>query len=229
MVRQGAEHLTLDDLIVQVEAVVDERVPGMQLAVVGYSLGSCVAASFAARHPDTVSALVLLNGWAKTDNALRLRFTLWQKLYESGDADALAMFQLLNVYGRAYVNSIPYIGPRPWSHVEQLVADYVVGPGSAEYVQLNAVMDISNLVSAISRPHACHRQPERHADSDEHSHELFGAIASSCLAEIPGGHASVTERPAHLFHLIDRFLREPDAFPAGSTVGDDVVLQLNRP
>lgn len=229
VVRQGAEHLTLDDLIVQVEAVVDERVPGMQLAVVGYSLGSCVAASFAARHPDTVSALVLLNGWAKTDNALRLRFTLWQKLYESGDADALAMFQLLNVYGRAYVNSIPYIGPRPWSHVEQLVADYVVGPGSAEYVQLNAVMDISNLVSAIGARTLVIGSQNDMLIPMEHSHELFGAIASSCLAEIPGGHASVTERPAHLFHLIDRFLREPDAFPAGSTVGDDVVLQLNRP
>lgn len=226
--RSGSGHLTLGDLVSQVEAVVDERVQGQPVAVVGYSLGSCVAAAYAAAHSDTVSAMVLLNGWAKTDNAMRLRFSLWQQLYESGDTAALAMFQLLNIYGRAFLNSIPYIGPRPWHQIEQLVADYVVGPGSAEYMRLNTVMDISALVADIHARTLIIGSQNDLLVPLEHSHELFGAIAGAALAEIPGGHASVTERPAHLFHLIDRFLREPDVFPAGVIVGDDVVLQLNR-
>lgn len=223
-----ADRLTVGDLVAQVEAVIDERAPGRAVSVVGYSLGSCVAAAYAAAHSDNVAALVLLNGWAKSDNAMRLRLQLWLQLYEAGDESALARFQLLNIYSRAFLNSIPYIGPRPWSQILQMVDEYVVGPGSAEYMRLNIEMDIADRMAEI---HA--RTLVIGSQNDllvplEYSHELFGAIAGAALAEIPGGHASVTERPAHVFHLIDRFLREPQAFSGGSVITDDVVLQLNR-
>ncbi|RYE41690.1 MAG: alpha/beta hydrolase [Hyphomicrobiales bacterium] len=225
---QPGAALTLTDLVEQVVAVIDERASGLPVTLAGYSMGSCVAAAVAATHPEKVAAMALLNGWAKTDNALRLRLALWKKLHDAGDIETLAAFQLLNIYGRAYLDSIPYIGPRPYTQLEQMCIDYEVGPGSDAHMRLNATMDISALVGHIRARTLVIGSQNDQLVPLEHSHELFGAIEGACLAEIPGGHASVTERPAHLFHLIDRFLREPKAFAPGSTVGDDVVLQLNR-
>lgn len=222
----GGGPLDLDHLVAQVLAVVDERCPGESVSLLGYSMGSCVASATAAAHPARVESLVLLNGWAQTDNAMRLRFDLWQRLHALEDRSHFRAFMVMNVYGRAFLNSIPYIGPRPWSQVEQMCDDYVTGPSAARHMAMNARMDIADRVVDIACRTLVIGSRGDQLVPLEHSHELFGAIAGSTLAEVAGGHASVTERPAHLFHLVDRFLREPGAFEPGARVDDDVVLQL---
>ena len=47
---------------------------------------------------------------------------------------------------------------------------------------------------------------------------LFGAIANARYAEIASGHAIVHERPAELLALVEAFLLDPEAQPAGSTL-----------
>ncbi|MEU0265065.1 alpha/beta hydrolase [Nocardioides sp. NPDC006303] len=222
----GDGPLEVDDLVAQVAAVMDERCPDDAVTLVGYSMGSCVAAATAAAVPDRVDSLVLLNGWAQTDNAMRLRFDLWHRLYNERDLTSFREFMVMNIYGRAFLNAIPYIGPRPWSQVLQMCSDYVAGPSADRHMAMNSRMDIADRVVEISCRTLVIACRGDQLVPLEHSYELFGAIAESTLAEIPGGHASVAERPAHLFHLIDRFLREPEAFKSGSRIGDDVVLQL---
>lgn len=61
---RGVEDLSLERSVDDLEAVFDaagiERAP-----VFGYSFGCCVAASFAARRPERVSGLILLNGFVQ--------------------------------------------------------------------------------------------------------------------------------------------------------------------
>lgn len=223
------DDMTVASLVDQVWAVVDARLPGRRVALAGYSLGACIAAAAAARRPAQTEALVLLNGWAQTDNALRLRFRLWQLLRERGTHEELATYMLMSIYGRSFIDSIPYIGPRPWSQVEEMLDAYAVGPGSDAQVRLNLSMDLGDKLGRIRARTLVIGSVEDQYIPFAHSRELFGAIEGAALAAIGGGHGSVTERPAEVFHLIDRFLRDPDAYPAGRVVGDDSVLQLARP
>lgn len=220
------DRLDLADLVGQVGAVVDHLLGEADCCLLGYSLGSCVATAAAARRPDQVPQLVLLNGWARTDNAMRLRFELWQRLHDEGNDAALAELMLLNVYGRSYLNAIPYVGPRPFAQVEQMREAYVVGPGSERQVELNRTMDVTGDVLAVQAQTLVIGSAGDQLVPLEHSQELFGAVERASLAVVPGGHGSVTERPAHVFQLVDRFLREPAAFPAGAVVTDDLVVQL---
>ncbi|MFB4352470.1 alpha/beta hydrolase [Microbacterium sp. LS_15] len=220
------EALSVEELAAHVWAVIEERARGQRVALVGYSLGSSVAAVAAATRPADVDSLVLLNGWVQTDNALRLRFELWQQLYSRGLRDELARFMLMSVYSRSYLDSIPYVGPRPWAQVEQMLDDYSVGPGSEQQVRVNAAMDLTRVLPRITARTLVIGSIDDQYIPFVHSKELFGAISAASLAAIGGGHGSVTERPAEVFHLVDRFVRDPAAYPAGSIVGDDSVLQL---
>lgn len=218
--------LTLDGLADQVEAVLDARVPAGPVGLLGYSLGSCVAAATAARRGAGVETLVLLNGWARTDNALRLRFELWRHLFDTRQEAALAEFTLLNLHSPAYVDSIPYIGPRPWSQVQEMLAAWAPGPGSRRQVELNTRMDLTGVLPRITARTLVIGSTEDAYVPYAHSRELFGAVPQAVLAPVGGGHASVIERPAELLHLVDRFLRDPLVHAAGHVVDDPVVRQL---
>lgn len=218
----GQVPLTVDHLEAQVRAVMEKLVPGQPVVLVGYSLGAATVAVLAAKHPELVAALVLLNGWAVTDHSLRLRLSLWRRLYEQGPPEALAEFMMLNVYSRSWLNA------RPWSDIDQLCATYQVGPGSDRMMELNSALDISASLDRIRARTLIIGSTFDQLIPVGHSHELFGAITDARLTEISSGHASVTERPAEIFHMIDQFVRHPEAHPAGTVIGDDVLQQLNR-
>lgn len=216
------EALTVEHLATQVRNVLDALVPGQRVVLVGYSLGAATVAVLAATAPELVEALVLLNGWAVTDHALRLRLSLWRRLYEQGPPEALAEFMMLNVYSRAWLKA------RTWTEIEQLRTAYQVGPGSDRMMELNSALDISPSLTGIQARTLVVGSTYDQLIPIGHSHELFGGIADARLAEIGSGHASVTERPAEIFHLINHFVRDPQGHPADTVVGDDVLQQLNR-
>jgi pimeloyl-ACP methyl ester carboxylesterase/DNA-binding winged helix-turn-helix (wHTH) protein len=61
---RGVPAWTLDDEVRDLEAVVDAA--GLQqLALLGRSQGSCVCIRYASRHPDRVSRLVIIGGYAR--------------------------------------------------------------------------------------------------------------------------------------------------------------------
>lgn len=83
----GALHLSIlaDSLV---RAAVDagfERFP-----ILGLSLGTAVAVTAAARHPDRVTGLLLTVGFAQPDQQLRLVVDTWTALAGSDDRAALA-------------------------------------------------------------------------------------------------------------------------------------------
>ncbi|MGG6382525.1 alpha/beta fold hydrolase [Paenarthrobacter sp. NEAU-H11] len=214
--------LTIEHLVAQVQSVLDQQVPGQAVVLVGYSLGACIAADLAAKFPKAVESLVLLNGWATTDNALRLRLSLWRRLYKQGPPEAQAESMMSSIYSRAW------LAARTWAEIEQLRTGYEVGPGSYRMMDLNTRLDISSSLPGIRARTLVIGSTFDQLIPIDHSRELFGGIQDARFTEIGGGHASVTERPAQLFHLIDRFIREPQAHPAGTVIGDDVLQQLNR-
>lgn len=216
------EVLTVEHLADQVRAVLDALVPGQPVVLVGYSLGAATAAFVAAKHPQLVEALVLLNGWAVTDHALRLRLSLWRRIYERETSEALAEFMMLNLYSRTWLNG------RTWTEIEQLRSTYQVGPGSNRMMELNSALDISSSLARIQARTLVIGSTFDQLIPVDHSRELFGAITDARYAEVGSGHASVTERPAEIFHLIDHFVQAPQDHPTGTVVGDDVLQQLNR-
>jgi pimeloyl-ACP methyl ester carboxylesterase len=205
------EALAVEHLVLQTAAVIQERTPHRPAHVVGYSLGAVVAASLAADHPVLVDSLVLVAGWMRTDSQQLLRNSLWQKLFET-DEEALKEFMTLMSYGSRFLASKPY------DDVRALIRNRALLDGIKGQMELNRTIDISSKVSLISAPTLVIGATYDHMVPMRHSQLLHGAIENARLAEIPSGHAVPIERPAHLFKLIDDFIADPAALPAGALV-----------
>ncbi|WP_162600793.1 alpha/beta hydrolase [Paraburkholderia sp. C35] len=214
--------LSVSNLAQQVVVTINQIVPGQKVALVGYSLGAAVAIEVAASHTESVDSLVLLNGWARTDNEIRLRLTLWERLRKAGDLRLLAEFMLLNVYSRSFLNS------RNWDELCQLAEVYAVGPGSDRQMALNRVLDISGRLAHIQQRTLVIGSRLDQLIPFAHSLELAGGIAGAALAELTCGHGSVTERPAEVFRLIDKFVRRIESNRANVSIYEHGSLsQLN--
>lgn len=206
----GDETAAHESYVAQARAVVDAV--GTDLVhVVGYSFGAVIAASLTARIPHRVASLTLVAGWMTTDTHQRLRNTVWQQMYASGHG-ALGTFTLLLGYSRAYLNA------RTPAEIDQLVHNIETGPDRAAKMRYNRTVDISAEVATISTPTLVVGCTEDQMVHPGHSKLLFGAIADSRYVEIDSGHAVVHERPAELFTIIDRFVTEPTAHRAGTTL-----------
>ncbi|WP_321927577.1 alpha/beta fold hydrolase [Paraburkholderia guartelaensis] len=214
--------LSTTGLARQIVELLDRVVAGQKVALVGYSLGAAIAIEVAASRSETIDSLVLLNGWARTDNELRLRLALWERLRDAGDLHSLAEFMTLNVYSRSFLNA------RSWNDIVQMVASYAVGPGSDRQMALNKTLDVSGRLSHVKSRTLVVGSRFDHLISFSHSLELAGGIQGSVLAELQCGHGSVTERPAEVFRLIDQFVRRIESRSENSSVYEDASLsQLN--
>ena len=65
------------------------------VTAIGSSMGGAIAQELAAAHPGDVSAVVLSNTWAATDNFTGLLFDHWTALADADDADRLAESAIL--------------------------------------------------------------------------------------------------------------------------------------
>ncbi|MDR5799154.1 MULTISPECIES: alpha/beta fold hydrolase [Caballeronia] len=208
--RGSSRQLSVEALGAQVTGAIRHLVSDGKVNLIGYSLGAAVAVEATLQLKQQVSNLVLLNGWAKTDNALKLRLSLWKRLRDSEDRAALAEFMISSVYGRAFLNA------RGWKDIEQLRSDYVVGPGSDKQMALNLNLDIVDRLGLVKARTLVVGSTYDQLIPLEYSLELAGGIDNALLAEVKSGHGSVTERPAELFRIIDRFVRlnaTSDSFP----------------
>lgn len=217
----GAAEPTIARLAAQVSTVIEERISG-PVSLAAYSLGVPIALEVATRLPERVQSLALLNGWVKTDREIRLRLNLWRELFENSDVPTLAKFMILNTYSRAYLNA------RSWSELETLFANYVVGPGSDGMMRLNASLDATHLPPRVLQPALVIGSEKDQLIPVEHSMKLAAELPGGLFTSIGGGHASVTERPAELFYLIDRFVRDPRQQFAHTDTDADVIRQLAR-
>lgn len=209
---QPTGELTIDSFRAQVEAVIDEVLPGQQVTLLGYSLGAVVAATVAASRPEKIQNLILVAGWAKTDTQQILRNNLWSALYESGDKDALAQFTVFCAFGN------PFVGARTLDELTPAIKAVKVTPFGASQMQVNRDVDILDRLEKITADTLVIGCEFDHMVPNRHSKFLFGAIENARYTEIPSGHAVVFERPAELHKHIDNFAADPQRYPTGTII-----------
>lgn len=204
--------LTIDHLERQVAAVVDRVLPAGPVAVLGYSLGSVVAASYAAHRAGRVTRLVLVAGWAKTDHQQVLRNNLYQKLQAIGDPE------LMKAYSRLFAFGVPFLAKRSPAEMDAVASGRRPTAFSAMQMDLNRTVDITGLLDSISAKTLVIGGTYDLMVPRHHSLALFGAIADARYTEISSGHSLLVERPAELLSMADSFLAEPDRFPTGTVI-----------
>lgn len=192
----------------QVLAVVRQASAAAPVHLMGYSFGAVIAALYAAQHGATLASLTLACGWVKTDNQQRLRNTIWRSLHESGH-EAVAEFS-------AFVNySQPFLNAKNEGELDALIQGIRNGTDRSRKMAFNRNVDISQQLAAITAPTLLVGCSLDITTPMRHARMLFGGIANSRFAQIHSGHGVVHERPAEVFTMIDEFVRNPSALPAG--------------
>lgn len=205
------EALTLDQLVRQVSAVIDQVSQGRPVSLMGYSLGAVVAAALAAERPDTVRHLVLVAGWMKTDAHQRLRNSIWREL-RAAAAPAIRGYMVFCAF------SSDFVAARTPQELAGMADKITLDDFVDQQMALNSGIDISESVSRIRATTLVVGCTHDQMVPKAHSLQLFGAIDDARYTQIDAGHAVVFERPAELLRLVDTFLRQPSAHAAGTLI-----------
>ncbi|MFD9729380.1 alpha/beta fold hydrolase [Streptomyces sp. NPDC059072] len=195
--------LTAEGLAAQVIAVIEDAVDAADgpVDLLGFSMGSTVAATVAALRPDLVRRLILVAGWAHTDSDeyLRSLFTLWQDLGTSdpasfGRAVAMTGFSsgFLNAIGRAAF--------------EALIPNMPPTEGTLRHIDYDLRVDIRPLLPRIEAPTLVIGGTQDITVPVRHSRELHAAIANSSYAEIDAGHVMLFEQEDAFVKLVSDFI-----------------------
>lgn len=207
----AGDALSLAQLVAQVGAVLDEAAAGAEVALLGYSLGAVVAAAVAAERPDTVTRLLLIGGWMRTDEQQRLRNEIWAGI-DASAPELLGRYSTFCAFGPSYLQA------RTAAEVAALHRPEPASGFLRKQMLLNRDIDIVEEVESIRARTLVIGLTEDHMVPVHHSRQLFGAIDDARYAELPTGHAVVVERPAQLFALVDEFTGHPDRYPAASVI-----------
>ncbi len=207
----GGTVLELQHLVRQVEAVAQAATGGGTVDLLGYSLGAVVAASVAAAQRLPVRALVLVAGWARTDNQQRLRNGIWRELRAAG-SPALRNFMLFGAF------SAGFLALRSEAELADMAGRIAVDTFVDQQMALNTRIDISDEVARIRAATLVIGCSQDQMVPPAHARLLFGAIDNARYTEVDAGHAVVFERPPELLCHIGRFLDDPAAVPAGHVI-----------
>ena len=194
-----ADELSLDELVDQVigaaRAVTDEP-----FDIVGFSLGAVVAAAAAAKYPELVRRLIVINGWARNDDPRQqLAVDLWRRLPDI-DADAFAAYSALLIF------SPPFLAGFGSDGVKATVAGITAEAGTLRQIELDHRVDITELLPAIGARTLVVGSSRDLLIPVEHSREIHQAVKDSEYAELESGHMVVFEKTAELVQLITEFL-----------------------
>ena len=203
---------TLEEYVAQAVAVIDAICKDGPCYIVGYSFGAVIAIALAAKRPDLVAALVLIAGWATTDAHQLMRNSIWQQLYDE-QSPALAEFMVFTGYSHRFI-----LAKTP-TELEELICNVRSGPDRSAKMRFNRNVAIADLLSDVAAPTLVIGCSEDLMAPVRHSRMLFGGIDNARYVEVIAGHSVVHERPAELFTLIDTFLKDPEATPAGHQFG----------
>lgn len=208
--------VTLECYAEQVTAVIQKQAPNDPVHLLGYSLGALVGSVVAANRPEMVRSLCLVAGWLLADNQQVLRNAIWSKLFAT-DLELLRNFVTFTAFGA------PFLAARSEAEINQLVFNRVFPDGIEQQMELNRDADIGDAVSSISAPTLVIAGRHDVMVPARQTQLLYGAIANARYATIDSGHAIVHERPAQLFQIVNEFVANPTATPAG-LLHDPIVV-----
>ncbi len=182
-VPRSSTALELDDLADRLVAhMVDaghERFP-----VLGMSLGSAVAMTAAARHPDSVTGLVLTVGFARADAQVTGFVRVWRRLAELGEWDALAEL-LVNASSPAVLETMDEAARGE----AVALARAALPPGGPDQAELAARVDVADMLATIQVPTLVVVAGQDRIVLPQSTRDLAAGIAGSEVVEYPGaGH-----------------------------------------
>jgi len=164
--------------------------------VAGYSLGAVIALGIAAREAAHVASATALCGWATTDTRMKFTFGLWQRLIAADPA----LFMRYAVADGFTANAIAGLEPM----LEDVVAlgAAALAPGTHEQLDLDAVVDITGLLGAITAPTLIIGAAEDRWVDIVHSQDLHQRIDGSRLEILPAGHIVIQELAGEVAKLL---------------------------
>ncbi len=191
--------LTLDRLVEQVLGASGE-VTQDPVDVVGFSLGAVIAAAAAARHPERVRRLVLVAGWARSDDPRkRLGFQVWRRL-AGVDPELYSHYISLLLFRPEFLAGLDEESFAEW------VGGAAVTEGTVRQIDLGLDVDIRDLLPRISAPTLVVGCRHDQLVPVGHSRELHEAISGSEYLEIDSGHLVPVEAPDALVDAVRSFL-----------------------
>ncbi|MFG3000748.1 alpha/beta fold hydrolase [Streptomyces sp. NPDC048340] len=195
--------LTAESLAAQVIAVIEDAADG-PVDLLGFSMGSTVAATVAALRPDLVRRLILVAGWAHTDSDeyLRSLFALWQDLGHS-DPASFGRAVAMTGFSRGFLNSI---GREAF---EALIPNMPPTAGTLRHIAYDLRVDIRPLLPLIEAPTLVIGGTQDITVPVEHSRALHAAIVDSSYAEIDAGHVMFFEQEDVFTKLVTQFIEDP--------------------
>lgn len=171
--------------------------------ILGLSLGTAVAVTAAARHPDRVTGLLLTVGFARSDQQLRLVVDTWAALARSGDHAALA----------GYLVSLS--SPTVLGGLDRQAADAAVAMtlehypvGGADQARLAATVDTLAACGAVGVPTVVFACGQDRIVLPQTTRELAAAVPGATLIEYAdAGHIFTPEEASIWIDDIRDFLR----------------------
>ncbi|MFF7728605.1 alpha/beta fold hydrolase [Streptomyces sp. NPDC008001] len=197
--------LTGEGLAAQVIAVIEDAADG-PVDLLGFSMGSTVAATVAALRPDLVRRLILVAGWAHTDSDeyLRSLFTLWHDLGTS-DPASFGCAVAMTGFSREFLNRIGR------AQFEALIPNMPPTEGTLRHIAYDLKVDIRHLLPRIQAPTLVIGGTQDITVPVEHSRALHAAISGSVYAEIDAGHVMLFEQEDAFVKLVTDFTDSPAA------------------
>ncbi|KZM48812.1 alpha/beta hydrolase [Labrenzia sp. OB1] len=193
--------LTVEYLASQILAVVD-HVGVDSFAIVGFSLGAAISVRIAADHPERISNLILIAGFARLDPRLKIQFELWRDLIAS-EREAMAKLVLLTGISPDALSSWGFEG------VDEAMRETVETQawlGMARQVEVDLTLDVGDAVKKIVTPTLVIGATHDHMVPPAHSRSLAASIKGASYVELPTGHLAPMERPDLTASEIRNFL-----------------------
>lgn len=195
-VDDGGE-LTAELLAGQIVAVIEAE-GGGPVDLVGFSLGSVVAATVAALRPDLVRRLVLTAGWARPDDLyLSTHMATWAGL--AGDPESFGRFGTLTAFSRGFMNTL---GPEALAGI---VAGNRPTGGALRHIDLNRRADLRPLLPRITAETLVIGCTEDGTVPFGLTRELADGITGARFEALESGHVVVHEQPQAFVELVRDF------------------------
>lgn len=196
--------LDVEQLAGQIVAVI-EHAGGEPVDLVGFSLGSVVAAAVAALRPDLVRSLVLAAPWLHRDEYMRNLLTVWRRLGGLGDSEAFGRFAAVTGFSRPFLDALGA------EAVDRLATNMSPSEGTLRHLELDLRVDIRELAPRIRARTLVVGGTHDATVPVEHARAVHAAVPGSRYAELDAGHVLVMERAEEFVRLVRDFTAEGGA------------------